>query len=158
MTVNRKKKVCKYRGSQTHGGGAMKKRRGAGHRGGRGNAGSGKRGDARKPSYNIKKYFGRHKTVSKPNKQPAAAINFYQIEQKIYDFVAEGYAKENKGVIELDLTKAGYDKLLGTGQLVNKYNITVKYASRKAIQKIEENGGVLNLATAPDTDNVEAVK
>ncbi len=34
-----KKKVKKYRGSRTCGGGSAKKRRGAGHRGGRGNAG-----------------------------------------------------------------------------------------------------------------------
>jgi len=35
-----KKKVKKYRGSRTCGGGSAKKRRGAGHRGGRGNAGA----------------------------------------------------------------------------------------------------------------------
>ena len=35
-----KKKVKKYRGSRTCGGGSHKKRRGAGHRGGRGNAGA----------------------------------------------------------------------------------------------------------------------
>ncbi|MBD3259575.1 50S ribosomal protein L15, partial [Candidatus Woesearchaeota archaeon] len=36
------KKVKKMRGSKTHGGGNMR-RRGAGNRGGRGNAGTGKR-------------------------------------------------------------------------------------------------------------------
>src|SRR3989338_1771827 len=43
MVVYKRKKVTKYRGSVTHGGGSRKKRRGAGSRGGRGNAGSGKR-------------------------------------------------------------------------------------------------------------------
>ena len=50
MTVNRRKKVVKQRGSHTHGWGSKKKHRGAGNRGGRGMAGSGKRADQRKPS------------------------------------------------------------------------------------------------------------
>ena len=58
MVVNKLKKKVKYRGSKTHGCGSMKKRRGAGHRGGRGAAGSGKRGDAKKPSIWNEKYFG----------------------------------------------------------------------------------------------------
>ena len=48
MVINKSKKKLKYRGSKTHGCGSMKKRRGAGHRGGRGAAGSGKRGDTKK--------------------------------------------------------------------------------------------------------------
>ena len=56
MTTNKRKKVVKYRGSHTHGGGAKKKRRGAGHRGGRGMAGSGKRADQKKPT--ILKLYG----------------------------------------------------------------------------------------------------
>ena len=46
--IIRRKKVNKYRGSQTHGSGAKKKRRGAGNRGGRGMAGPGKIGDQKK--------------------------------------------------------------------------------------------------------------
>ena len=42
MVVYKRKKVTKYRGSVTHGGGSRKKRRGAGSIGGRGNAGTGK--------------------------------------------------------------------------------------------------------------------
>ena len=48
MVVQRKKKVGKYRSHTTHGGGHRKKRRGAGSRGGRGNAGSGKRAGHKK--------------------------------------------------------------------------------------------------------------
>ena len=56
MVVTRKKNT-RQRGSKTHGCGSMKKRRGAGHRGGRGAAGSGKRGDCKKPSiWKNKKY------------------------------------------------------------------------------------------------------
>ena len=43
MTNNKTRKVQKYRGHTTHGGGHRKKRRGAGSKGGKGNAGTGKR-------------------------------------------------------------------------------------------------------------------
>src|SRR3989344_760533 len=51
MTVNKRKKSSRFRAHTTHGKGSMKKRRGAGNRGGRGRAGSGKRADQKKPSY-----------------------------------------------------------------------------------------------------------
>ena len=51
MPANKRKKLSRMRGTHTHKGGDKKKRRGAGHRGGRGNSGSGKRGDAKKPRY-----------------------------------------------------------------------------------------------------------
>ena len=66
MVVNKSKKKLKYRGSKTHGCGSMKKRRGAGHRGGRGAAGSGKRGDAKKPSIWGGRYFGKHGFINNP--------------------------------------------------------------------------------------------
>lgn len=44
MVVLRKKKVKKQRGSRTHGWGSPKKHRGSGSKGGKGNAGSGKKG------------------------------------------------------------------------------------------------------------------
>jgi large subunit ribosomal protein L15 len=58
--TNKRSKQSRNRGSHTHGGGSMKKRRGAGSRGGKGKAGSGKRGDAKKPMYwKDKNYFGK---------------------------------------------------------------------------------------------------
>ena len=57
MTVNKRKKNSRQRGSHTHGWGAMKKHRGAGNRGGRGAAGSGKRADSKKPSIWTGPYF-----------------------------------------------------------------------------------------------------
>ena len=56
MTAKRQKKDKSYRGSNTHGGGSHKKRRGSGNRGGYGNAGTGKRADHRK--FTILKKFG----------------------------------------------------------------------------------------------------
>src|SRR3989338_2684643 len=55
MTINKRKKNTRQRGKTTHGWGARKKHRGAGNRGGRGMAGSGKRADQKKPSI-LKEY------------------------------------------------------------------------------------------------------
>src|SRR3989338_8762446 len=67
MVIHRRTKSSKFRGHTTHGKGSMKKGRGAGNRGGRGMAGSGKRADQNKmrilkeygPSYFGKKGFHR---------------------------------------------------------------------------------------------------
>ena len=63
MPVHKRKKVTKQRGSKTHGWGSMKKHRGAGNRGGRGKAGTGKRADTKKPTiinlFGAKGYFGK---------------------------------------------------------------------------------------------------
>ena len=69
MTLNKRKKATRQRGSKTHGWGSMKKHRGAGNRGGRGRAGSGKRGDAKKPSYQKKAYLGGHGFKSKRDRK-----------------------------------------------------------------------------------------
>ena len=59
MTVNKRKKNSRQRGSQTHGWGAKKKHRSFGNRGGKGMAGSGKRADSKKPSLWKERYFGK---------------------------------------------------------------------------------------------------
>lgn len=126
----KRKKNSRQRGTHTHGWGAKKKHRGAGHRGGRGKAGSGKRGDAKKPSfwgdttYNNKKGFV---SLRKAHK----AINISDLE-KFED-------------TKIDLSKQGYDKLLGMGSTSKKYDISVSFASESAIKKIQGTGGTVTL-------------
>ena len=60
MIIKKRTKNSRQRAGTTHGWGSMKKHRGAGNRGGVGNAGSGKRGDSKKPSFWKKKKFGMH--------------------------------------------------------------------------------------------------
>ena len=139
MVVNKSKKKLKYRGSKTHGCGSMKKRRGAGHRGGRGAAGSGKRGDAKKPSIWGGRYFGKHGFTSRFKK--LTIINFKEIEIKLPQLIEKGLAKENKGVFNIDLTQLGYDKLLSTGKITKKLNIKIKSFSKSAAEKIKKAGG-----------------
>lgn len=92
MIIKRKKSE-RYRGSQTHGGGAKKKRRGAGNRGGRGMAGSGKRADQKKPTI-LKNYgnsyFGKRGFSSK-SKKVIKPITIQTIETKLYNWFKKEY-------------------------------------------------------------------
>lgn len=119
----KRKKVTKYRGSKTHGGGSMKKRRGAGSRGGRGKAGTGKKGDVKKPSYwQSYPYSSGKGFVSR--KVKAKTINLYELNS-----LWQGK--------ELDLGAMGYDKLLGRGLIYEAVQVKIPYATPKAIKKIE---------------------
>ncbi|MBW3012181.1 uL15 family ribosomal protein [Candidatus Woesearchaeota archaeon] len=126
----RGKKVKKLRGNQTHGYGSKKKHRGAGSRGGRGMAGTGKRADTNKPSINPSTYFGRHGFTSiKKLKQKVKTINIGELSG----------IEAKSGVI--DLTALGYTKLLGKGEVSQKYSVKVKQASKRAVEAIEAKGG-----------------
>ena len=118
------------RGSKTHGWGT-KKHRGAGNRGGRGMAGSGKRADQRKPTiikeYGLDVYFGKH-GFTRPQKitKQAKTINVGDL----------NFNKE-----EVNLEEQGYTKLLGKGKPNKKYIIHVKSFTKNAKEKIEKIGG-----------------
>lgn len=127
MTHNKRAKNSRQRGSWTHGWGAKKKHRGAGHRGGRGKAGTGKKGDAKKTMFWHEDYFGKKGFVSITRKK-IKAINLSQLET---------ISKETK----INLKEKGFNKLLGAGKVTKKLEITVEFASQKAIQKIEATGG-----------------
>ena len=49
------------------------------------------------------------------------------------------------GKKDIDLTKEGFDKLLGGGIVEHGYTITVKAASQKAIEKIAQQGGEVKI-------------
>jgi len=154
MTVKRKKKMTKYRGSKTHGGGAMKKRRGAGNRGGRGMAGTGKRGDAKKPSiWKNKLYFGKHGFKSRYD--AAKSINIMTIDEKLTSWASKGLIEAKQNIYNIDLKKLGYDKLIGSGKTANKLNITVEKATPKAIEVIKKAGGDVKVTEVKKAEKVE---
>lgn len=145
MTVNHRKKTSRHRGSWTHGWGEKKKHRGAGHRGGRGNAGSGKRGDAKKPSYwKIKKFSGKH-GFTNPTTKEELVMSLAQLNRAIQKLVDAGSATKENDVYTVDLNALGVQKLLGTGQAENAYNITVAKATPGAIEKVSAAKGSVNL-------------
>ena len=141
MVIAKRSKFSRARGSWTHGGGSKKKRRGAGNRGGRGNAGSGKRGDANKPSnWKNKRTFGKYGFNSVKSKPPKT-LNLKIIEDTIANLVKKGLAKKSGDTYVLDLKQMGYDKLLATGKVSLKLKITADAASAKAVEKVRSAGG-----------------
>ena len=145
MTVNKRKKVVKYRGSKTHGGGSKKKRRGSGNRGGKGMGGSGKRSDSKKPSLWKGKYFGKYGFTSRQVRE-IKAVNVGYLEENIGKLSSRNMVSKEGEFFSVDLEKLGFDKLLSSGKVISKYKIKVPYASKKAIEKIKNNGGEVILA------------
>ena len=126
-------------GSRTRGRG-HKKGRGAGLRGGRGNAGCHK---TKRIMYErVGRVWGAHgfkrpQTVVMANN----AINLKVIEESAAGWVDQGNASKKGKVVSIDLKKMGYDKLLGTGVPSQAYKITISAASAKAVEKVEAAGG-----------------
>jgi len=148
MPARKQKKFKRYRGSKTHGCGSMKKRRGAGNKGGRGNAGSGKRGDSKKPTMlKNKRIFGKHGFI-RPNKSTINTINISYFEEKYLKLKNLGKIKEENGFSVIDLKDFKCQKLLSAGKPTRKYHITALYASEGALTKIKEKGGEVILPKA----------
>ncbi|MBS3117981.1 uL15 family ribosomal protein [Candidatus Woesearchaeota archaeon] len=126
--MQKKKKVTKQRGHKTHGWGSKKKHRGAGNRGGRGMAGSGKRADQKKPTILRleETYFGKRGFVKK-NKKYEKAINVGEL--------------KSFQTNQINLIEKGYTKLLGKGEVKEKLSIIVEKVTKKAVEKIEKKGG-----------------
>jgi large subunit ribosomal protein L15 len=145
MTINKRKKNTRMRGSMTHGWGSKKKHRGAGNRGGRGMAGSGKRADSKKPSLWNKKYFGKRGFSSK-NLKVINPVSIRFLDENIHKLDSQNLVNAADGFFAIDLKKLGFNKLLSNGKVTNKYRITVQFASKKAIEKIKNGGGEVLLA------------
>ena len=135
-------KTKKFRGSMTHGKG-KKAGRGAGLKGGKGNAGLLKHRYMHMvknmPDHFGKHGFKRHPSLTKKNK----TINIGQLEEIF------------PGKNDINLTKEGFDKLLGSGSINKKLKIKVNNASEKAIAKIKEKGGEIILPNIPKEQPVE---
>lgn len=145
MVVHKRKKVVRMRGSKTHGGGSMKKRRGRGHKGGQGMAGTGKRADSKKPSiWKDTYYFGKHGFHRHGPRKDINAVNVKDIDEKADMLVEKQMALKDAKGYSIDLGKAGYNKLLGSGRVSRKLFIEVEYASQSAIDAVQQAGGQVN--------------
>jgi len=141
MVVNKRRKSGRKQGSGTHGWG-KNKHRNSGSRGGYGNAGTGKKADTKKPSIWAEDYFGKHGFVNR-NATEVTAITLRDVDDRIPHWIKEKQAKQEAGIIIVDLKKLGYDKLLSTGKLTRKVKITVPTAVANAAEKIKAAGGEL---------------
>ncbi|MGB9844998.1 uL15 family ribosomal protein [Methanothermobacter tenebrarum] len=139
--IRKRKKITKMRGSRTVGGGSSKKRRGAGHRGGRGQAGGHKHHWTWIVKYDPE-HFGKRgfKRPRKLLKDPKT-INLGEIQEKLPELIKEGIAKKEKNIIILDVTSIGYEKVLGRGKITEPLHLKAHEFSTKAEKKIEEAGG-----------------
>ena len=144
--INKRKKLSRYRGTHTHGGGAKKKRRGSGHRGGFGMAGTGKRADHKKPmilKLYGKEYFGKH-GFKRPLKKiiKVKTLNIEDLDRNLNLYLNNKLIEKEDDLYIINLAKLGYDKLLGSGNTNYKYKI-IGNVSKKTKSKIEKSGGVV---------------
>src|SRR3990167_7804986 len=121
MKLKRRRKSSRFRGTHTHGRGFKKKARGSGHRGGKGMAGTGKRGDQRKSLIlNLPyEYFGKDKAIRKKQRVKLKSINLSQIMQNLHSFSKDG----------INISLKGY-KILGDGDVNKKLVIQASAASK----------------------------
>ncbi|HYY48187.1 MAG TPA: uL15 family ribosomal protein [Thermoplasmata archaeon] len=129
----------KLRGSRTHGRG-KKHGRGAGGRGGTGNAGLHKHKFKSMVKYEPD-HFGRHGFTRHAQIRETVAIDLEELAGRLGALEAAGHATKDKARINVDLTAAGIDKLLGSGRVGMAMRITVGKASEAAVAKVAEAGG-----------------
>jgi len=130
----------KFRGSRTHGRG-KKAGRGAGLRGGRGNAGMHKHKWISTVKY-YPEHFGHH-GFKRPQSVVSGKVtmNLSDVEQSLQSLSKDGFAVNKEGKWTVDLTGMGVDKLLGSGRIRTSIQIRVAEASAKAEQRLKEAGG-----------------
>ena len=136
-------KKRRQRGSRTHGGGTHKNRRGAGNRGGRGNAGRSKHQIHGQPP------LGKHGFKRPPEVQRTVAeIDVRTIDEDVALWAADdlaeetdfGYRVDVRDVVE-DADQADFVKVLGTGQVRNQLEVVADAFSERAVELIEGEGG-----------------
>jgi len=130
----------KFRGLRTHGRG-KKSGRGAGIIGGHGNAGLGKHKKLHMLKYD-REHFGR-RGFKRPQCVVSAnrIINIKEMMEQLDRYVSLGIATKDGDLYAVNLTEAGIDKLLGTGEVNIAVKVTVSQISAQAREKIEASGG-----------------
>ncbi|HEY4657736.1 MAG TPA: uL15 family ribosomal protein [Candidatus Bathyarchaeia archaeon] len=144
--ATRHRKTRRLRGSRTHGWGRSGQHRGSGNQGGHGNAGWKRHKWSAVIRYGIE--------IGERGFHPVRpridhTINVGDLDQQLERFLQDGTAKQDNGKIRLDLTKAGYQKLLGQGTIKRPVRVIVLRASEHAVEKVREAGGEIVLPSQP---------
>jgi large subunit ribosomal protein L15 len=133
-------KRSKYRGSRTCGGGTHKNRRGAGNRGGRGRAGI-------NAHHFVKWYkemggpvFGKNGFCNQIAID-VTTIDVGALDQIVPALLAQGIAKQEGDAVVINAADMGIEKVLGSGKVTKKINISAPAFSETAKAKIEKMGG-----------------
>ncbi|MFX1375052.1 MAG: uL15m family ribosomal protein [Promethearchaeota archaeon] len=152
---NYNRKVRKMRGRRTHGYGRVGQHRKTGQRAGRGKTTQWKKSK--------KSYYLKQKELGFPDpdwdigkkgfKRPQDLTRIYQtntlnvkdLDFKIDTLVLDKKASKSGNTYNINLNDINIQKVLGRGEINKVINITVKNASKKAIEKIEAAGGKIKL-------------
>ncbi|KZX10743.1 uL15m family ribosomal protein [Methanobrevibacter filiformis] len=139
--IRRKRKINKMRGSRSIGGGCTKKRRGAGHKGGKGKAG----GKKHHWTWIVKfdpDHYGKH-GFKRPQSmiKKSSPVNLDYLQDKTEQLLKKGIAIKEGDSIVIDVTKLGFNKVLGNGKLLSPLTIKSPKFSASAEEKIQSAGG-----------------
>ncbi|MEM3506107.1 MAG: uL15 family ribosomal protein [Candidatus Bathyarchaeia archaeon] len=145
--ATRLRKVRKMRGSRTHGWGISGQHRKHGMKGGRGNAGRFKHKWTRTIKYGLKD-IGKTGFKCPTSKPKPYSINVDELDQLIKSFDKKSLTKDDTGRLFIDLSKLGYEKLLGAGKIKYPVSVIVNECSEKAKEKIEKVGGTVKILRA----------
>ncbi len=142
MVVRRRKKSRKLRGAtRTHGYGRIGQHRKSGSKGGFGAAGMHKHMWTWVVKY-APTWFGKHgfnrppEIVAKIN-----AVNVGVLDEIALKMKSEGTALIENGKIVVDVTKLGFNKVLGRGKVTQPLKVITPWISEKAKEKVEKAGG-----------------
>lgn len=136
-------KKRRQRGTRTHGGGTQKNRRGAGNRGGRGNAGRSKH------QIHGQEPLGKHGFTRPPAvREEVREVDLRTLDERAPEFAAEGVAEETDDGFRVDardVVDDGHEvdvvKVLGRGQARRSLAVTADAFSETAVERIEAAGG-----------------
>ena len=142
MVVRRRRKYTKYLGKRYARRGKNDRNRGAGCRGGRGNAGwRFKKQKLLKILKENPEKFKDKRGFVPPRRREIREMNLHQLEDLVFKLKSQGKIKEEDGKIVVNLKDFGYNKLLGAGAISIPVKVYTEYASESAVEKIQKAGG-----------------
>ncbi len=141
-------KKSRQRGSRTHGGGSHKNRRGAGHRGGRGRAGSKKH-----EMHNYGPWAKHGFTQPEDAQLSVAEVRVQKLDEDAALLAAEDLAESDDGAYTLDARDVAEDgwevdvvKVLGNGQVRQELHVTADAFTDSAESLIADAGGSITVS------------
>jgi large subunit ribosomal protein L15 len=146
MQKRKSKKINKLRGQRSAGYGFTKGHRAAGQRGGKGMAGS-KKHHYIKIMIENPRYFGKW-GFKRPQKllDDKVVLNIGEIDEAADRLVEKGIATMTGKRYNIDVSKLGIDRILGSGKVTRKLNLTgVQSITPRAREKVIGIGGTIDL-------------
>ena len=146
MQKRKSKKINKMRGRRAAGYGFSAGHRASGQRGGKGMAGS-KKHHYIKIMIENPRYFGKwgFKRPQKMIEYPVV-LNIGEIDEAADRLVEKGIATMTGKRYNIDVSKLGIDRILGSGKVTRKLNLTgVQAITPRAREKVTSVGGTIDL-------------